>query len=150
MFYIRKFLYQVRNMTVVVHSFDVFELLILPLFWLRTIRFEYPWSSVFLWFYFLNWLPKINVHLCHLKGKLNDVCVLLTNTYLVVNVLQDSPPSVRYASNASSYQWETDLMVSGCILYNYVHKHWLQRQQWQWQSWMVAWFWKLSNRNYLK
>ena len=29
-FYIRKGLYQVKNMTIVVHSFDEFELLILP------------------------------------------------------------------------------------------------------------------------
>ena len=31
-FYIKKCLYQVRNLTVVMHSFDVFELLILPLY----------------------------------------------------------------------------------------------------------------------
>ena len=49
----QKCLYQFRNMTVVFHSFDVFELLILPFdYGLSFLNF--PWSSVFLRFSFFD------------------------------------------------------------------------------------------------
>ena len=47
---------QVRNMTAVLHSFDVYELLILP-FDRRLSFINLPWSSVLLIFYFL---PDLN------------------------------------------------------------------------------------------
>ena len=58
-FYIWKRLYQVRNMTVVVHlPFDVFCHLILPFDWGLSFM-NFPRSSVFLWFYFLMRLKNI-------------------------------------------------------------------------------------------
>lgn len=62
---------------------------------------------------------QIYVNSCNHKCKLH-VFLLATKTYPVMKVLLDSPLSVRYGSNASSYQQETGLMVSGYILYNHV------------------------------
>ena len=64
-FYIWKCLYQVRNMTVLVHVFLMYFVI-----WfchmIRDLRLNFPRSSVFLWFYFLcKWISThLLINLC--------------------------------------------------------------------------------------
>ena len=59
-FYIWKYLYQVRNMTVVVYSFHVFYHLILKI-WLETFRFDFSSElSIFCDFtFFIHWWTSV-------------------------------------------------------------------------------------------
>ena len=75
-FYIRKWLYQVRNMTVLIHSFDVFEVLIFPFnYGLSVLNF--PRSSVFFWFFFLGICILAQLSFCRILTQNCTLSVIM-------------------------------------------------------------------------